>query len=92
MKMKSTANAFADSLVRQGASKETVCSYCKSVELFYSQYGEVTVDHLLAYKAYLLEHYAVNTVNARGFGKFQLAEVGGVTKKGRTAIVVKRYV
>ena len=35
MKMKSTANAFADSLVRQGASKETVCSYCKSVELFY---------------------------------------------------------
>ena len=31
-------------------------------------------------------------VSARGFGKFQLAEVGGVTKKGRTAIVVKRYV
>lgn len=68
MKMKSTANAFADSLVRQGASKETVCSYCKSVELFYSQYGEVTIDHLLAYKAYLLEHYAVNTVNARVYG------------------------
>lgn len=33
-----------------------------------------------------------DTVSARGFGKFQLAEVGGVTKKGRTAIVVKRYV
>ena len=68
MKMKSTANTFADSLARQGASKETVCSYCKSVELFYSQYDEVTVDHLLAYKAYLLEHYAVNTVNARVYG------------------------
>ena len=25
-------------------------------------------------------------------GKFQLAAVGGVTKKGRTAIVVKRYI
>ena len=33
-----------------------------------------------------------DTVSARGFGKFQLAEVGGVTKKGRTAIVVKRYI
>ena len=35
---------------------------------------------------------AGDTVSARGFGKFQLAEVGGVTKKGRTAIVVRRYV
>ncbi len=33
-----------------------------------------------------------DTVSARGFGKFQLSQVGGVTKKGRTAIVVKRYV
>ena len=32
-----------------------------------------------------------DTVSARGFGKFQLAEVGGVTKKGRTTIVVRRY-
>ena len=35
---------------------------------------------------------AGDTVSARGFGKFQLSEVGGVTKKGRTAIVVKRYI
>ena len=35
---------------------------------------------------------AGDTVSARGFGKFQLAAVGGVTKKGRTAIVVKRYI
>lgn len=33
-----------------------------------------------------------DTVSARGFGKFELTEVGGVTKKGRTAIVLKRYV
>lgn len=33
-----------------------------------------------------------DTVSARGFGKFQLAQVGGLTKKGRTAIVVQRYV
>ena len=35
---------------------------------------------------------AGGTVSARGFGKFELTEVGGVTKKGRTSIVLKRYV
>ena len=33
-----------------------------------------------------------DTVSARGFGKFQLTEVGGMTRKGRTSIVLKRYV
>ncbi|MEI3304570.1 MAG: S4 domain-containing protein [Dysosmobacter sp.] len=33
-----------------------------------------------------------DTVSARGFGKFELAEVGGMTKKGRISIVVKRYI
>ena len=33
-----------------------------------------------------------DTVSARGFGKFQLVQVGGLTKKGRTAILVRRYV
>lgn len=35
---------------------------------------------------------AGDTVSARGFGKFELTEVGGVTKKGRTSIVLKRYI
>ena len=35
---------------------------------------------------------AGDTVSARGFGKFGLTEVGGVTKKGRTSIVLKRYI
>ena len=34
---------------------------------------------------------AGDIVSARGFGKFELTEVGGVTKKGRTSISVKRY-
>lgn len=32
-----------------------------------------------------------DTVSARGLGKFELAEVGGLSKKGRTAILIKRY-
>lgn len=35
---------------------------------------------------------AGDTVSARGFGKFTLSEVGGVTKKGRTSIVLNVYV
>lgn len=34
---------------------------------------------------------AGDTVSARGFGKFQLTEIGAPTKKGRTPITVKCY-
>lgn len=33
-----------------------------------------------------------DTVSARGIGKFKLEQVGGTTRKGRTGIVLKRYV
>jgi RNA-binding protein YlmH len=33
-----------------------------------------------------------DTVSARGFGKFELTEVGGVTRKDRTSITIKRYI
>lgn len=32
-----------------------------------------------------------DVVSARGLGKFELAEVGGLSKKGRTAILIRRY-
>ena len=32
-----------------------------------------------------------DVVAARGLGKFVLAEVGGQSKKGRTAILIERY-
>ena len=35
---------------------------------------------------------AGDTVSARGFGKFVLAEIGGTTRKGRTSILIKRYI
>lgn len=34
---------------------------------------------------------AGDTISARGFGKIELSSVGGVTRKGRISIVVKRY-
>lgn len=35
---------------------------------------------------------AGDVVSARGFGKFELAEVGGLTRKGRVSIVLRVYV
>lgn len=32
-----------------------------------------------------------DVISARGFGKFEIAQVGGVSRKGRTAIVLKQY-
>ncbi|MBQ7714102.1 MAG: hypothetical protein IJT71_04340 [Oscillospiraceae bacterium] len=32
-----------------------------------------------------------DVVSARGLGKFELAEVGGLSRKGRTAILIRRY-
>lgn len=32
-----------------------------------------------------------DVISARGLGKFELSEVGGLSKKGRTGIVIKRY-
>ena len=32
-----------------------------------------------------------DVVSCRGFGKFEVAEVGGLSKKGRTNLLLKRY-
>lgn len=32
-----------------------------------------------------------DVISARGLGKFELSEVGGLSKKGRTGIVIRRY-
>lgn len=60
--------SFANDLACQGASEETIMSYCKSVKLFYENFNDIAIENLQAYKRYLIEHYAVNTVNARIHG------------------------
>lgn len=68
MTQKQSVEAFKDMLVRQGASEETVQSYCKSVKIFYSLYKQITIENLQNYKEYMLETFSVNTVNVRIFG------------------------
>ena len=54
------------------------------------QSGRVQVNHRDCLKGDRLVSQG-DVVTARGFGKFVLAEVGGISKKGRTAIVIHRY-
>lgn len=53
--------------------------------------GRVSLDHRECLKPDKNVEAGVQ-VTARGFGKIQLFEVGGITRKGRTAVVIKKYV
>ena len=59
---------FQDYLIKQGASDETIISYCRSVTLYYSWYNQLSVEFLQNFKANLMEQYTINTVNARIHG------------------------
>lgn len=63
-------------------------SRTKAAELIAS--GRVQVNHRECTKGDQLLAQG-DVVTARGFGKFELSQVGGQSRKGRTAIVVKRY-
>lgn len=56
----------------------------------YISAGKVQVDHLPVTKADL-ELKEGSVISARGLGKMKLTAVGGLTKKGRQAITVERY-
>ena len=56
---------FAHALKLSDLSDNTIASYCKAVEFFYRQYGEVNKMDLLSYKGWLVENYKAKTVNLR---------------------------
>lgn len=63
-------------------------SRAKASELIAS--GRVRLNHREAVKPDAPLRQG-DVVSARGLGKFELAEVGGLSKKGRTTILVKRF-
>ena len=77
---------FREYLVKQGASNETVISYCRSVTIYYSWYNQLSVELLQNFKADLMERYTINTVNARihGMNRYlkYLEAVGESAKTG----------
>ena len=63
-------------------------SRAKAAELIAS--GRVQLNHRETVKPDALVREG-DVVSARGLGKFELAGVGGLSKKGRTSILVRRY-
>ena len=84
LKKDTVSSLRLDSVVSSGFS----LSREKAGELIRS--GRVSLNHLECTKPDKAVAQGAQ-ISARGFGKFELFEVGGLTKKGRTAIVVKKY-
>lgn len=85
LKKDTVSSLRLDSVVSSGfnTSRE------KAAELIRS--GRVSLDHLECTKP---DKPVVQgaRISARGLGKIELHEVGGLTKKGRTAITIKKFV
>ena len=63
---------YKNYLIHQNLSKSTIESYTTSFLLFLRDFGEITKQNLLAYKAFLVDRYKGKTVNLRiqGINKY----------------------
>ena len=77
--MAETLTAFQIFLQNRDMSPNTISSYMFGAKDFLERYGEITPEHISLYKAYLIDHYRPQTVNARiralnSFLRFQQKE------------------
>lgn len=63
---------FKNFLLHQNLSKNTIDSYSTAVEIYRKEFGEITKQNLLAFKAVLVDKYKGKTVNLRiqGINKY----------------------
>ena len=88
LKVKELRDTVATLRLDAVASTGFAMSRAKAAELIAS--GRVQLNHREVTKPDAAVAQG-DIVSARGLGKFELAEVGGLSKKGRTAILVRRY-
>lgn len=55
-------------LKKRGIAHNTIISYQSAVRQYYLRYPELTIEHLLEYKNYLIQSYRPSTVNAKIYG------------------------
>ncbi|MHA3881502.1 hypothetical protein [Metamycoplasma hominis] len=65
-------NEFKSFLMHQNLSKNTIDSYITSAEYYFKNFGEISKQNLLAFKAILVDKYRGKTVNLRiqGINKY----------------------
>lgn len=63
---------FIKFLRKDNLSDNTISAYVRTINLYYSQYGEIKKQYLLAFIGYLVETYKPKTVNLRiqGINKY----------------------
>lgn len=63
---------FKNFLLHQNLSKNTIVSYTTAVDIYLKDFGEITKQNLLAFKAVLVDKYKGKTVNLRiqGINKY----------------------
>ena len=63
---------FKNFLLHQNLSKNTIESYTTAVDIYLKDFGEITKQNLLAFKAVLVDKYKGKTVNLRiqGINKY----------------------
>ena len=88
LKIKEIRDTVATLRLDAVASTGFSMSRAKAAELIAS--GRVQLNHREVTKPDAAMAQG-DVVSARGLGKFELSEVGGLSKKGRTAITVRRY-
>ena len=88
LKVKEIRDTVATLRLDAVASTGFAMSRAKAAELIAS--GRVQLNHREVTKPDAPVTQG-DIVSARGLGKFELTEAGGLSKKGRTAILVRRY-
>lgn len=63
--MKVDLTEYVDWLREREMSEHTITNYVRSVNAFFNDYGEITKENLIMYKADLLKKYAIKTVTIR---------------------------
>lgn len=62
---------FKERLRQRGASSNTVNAYARSLVLYTSLYGDLSLESLNDYRKYLIAHYKPSTANSRIYGMNQ---------------------
>jgi len=70
--------AFKEFMTGQELSANTISAYITGVRQFFEMYPALNKGALLAYKKWLMGHYAAQTVNVRLRGAIKYAEFAGI--------------
>lgn len=73
---------FKKHLKEKGRSKNTIDTYCRTVELFYRQFKELNEDSLQAWEDYMYQSFKPKTINLKIAAMIEYLDFVGYPKRG----------